>query len=146
MVVSILSVNIIAPLIMWLEFGFTKEVYLSAFQTMPFIWLSVILLVPLIVEPLASKFVSLFSDKHDGFNSKILFNVLFSVLILSIILTTIAPWIALREISIESFQTFFLRWPKNFFIAFWIELLIAQPIARFVMIKLHSSTKTVKAS
>ncbi|MER2128035.1 hypothetical protein [Solibacillus sp.] len=31
--------------------------------------------------------------------------------------------------------------PRNFAIAFWIELLIAQPIARFAMKKLHQSQR-----
>ena len=41
--------------------------------------------------------------------------------------------------SSKPFKNFFYIWPRNFGIAFWIELIIAQPIARFVMKKLHQS-------
>ena len=32
---------------------------------------------------------------------------------------------------------FFYKWPRNFAISLGVELLIAQPIARFVMLKYH---------
>ncbi|MGM9931203.1 MULTISPECIES: hypothetical protein [Bacillaceae] len=34
-------------------------------------------------------------------------------------------------------ENFFYIWPRNFCIAFWVEALIAQPIARQAMKKLH---------
>jgi hypothetical protein len=43
------------------------------------------------------------------------------------------------EVSLKPIQSFFYSWPRNFFIAFWVEALIAQPIARFAMKKLHAS-------
>lgn len=44
----------------------------------------------------------------------------------------------MKEISLEPFRNFLHIWPRNFGIAFWIELSIAQPIARCVMKTLHS--------
>lgn len=41
------------------------------------------------------------------------------------------------EFNTVNFENFLHIWPRNFGIAFWIELLIAQPIARFVMKKMH---------
>ncbi|WP_209300556.1 hypothetical protein [Lentibacillus salicampi] len=52
----------------------------------------------------------------------------------------------MRDISLEPIQTFFYSWPRNFFIAFWGEALIAQPIARFAMKKLHASQANKAAS
>ncbi|WP_404331908.1 hypothetical protein [Mesobacillus maritimus] len=40
-IVSILSVNTIAPLIMGFEFGFSKEVHLNTLKVIPFVWLCV---------------------------------------------------------------------------------------------------------
>jgi len=37
----------------------------------------------------------------------------------------------------DPIHLFFYKWPRNFIISFAVELLIAQPIARFVMEKLH---------
>ena len=138
-IISILSVNIIAPLIMGFEFGFSKEVYFETLQVIPFVWICVILLVTLVANPIVGKLVAKFTEPTDGFNARILFTILFSVTILSVLLTVIGSWIGMREISLKPIQTFFYDWPRNFFIAFWVEALIAQPIARFAMKKLHAS-------
>lgn len=137
-IISVISVNIIAPLIMGFEFGFHKEVYLDTLQIIPFLWVVVILLVTLVAKPIVNKLVEKFTEPTDGFNSRVLFNILFSVTILSILLTVIGSWVGMRSISMEPIQTFFYNWPRNFFIAFWVEVLIAQPIARFAMKKLHA--------
>lgn len=49
----------------------------------------------------------------------------------------IESWVVQRHISVDPIQEFFYHWPKNFCIAFWIEMLLAQPIARFVMKTMH---------
>ncbi|WP_343223159.1 hypothetical protein [Mesobacillus maritimus] len=53
-IVSILSVNTIAPLIMGFKFGFSNEVYLNTMKVIPFVWLCVIVLFPF-VEPACDK-------------------------------------------------------------------------------------------
>lgn len=138
-IISILSVNIIAPLIMGFELGFQKEVYVNTLKVMPFIWICIILLVVFVANPIVSKWVLKFVKPTDSFNARVLFTILFSVTILSILLTVIGSWIGMGKISLEPIQTFFYSWPRNFFIAFWVEVLIAQPIARFAMKKLHAS-------
>lgn len=138
-IISILSVNIIAPLIMGFEFGFKKQVYFETLQVIPFVWICVILLVTLVANPIVGKLVPRFVKPTDGFNARVLFTILFSVTILSILLTVIGTWIGMREISMEPIQNYFYDWPRNFFIAFWVETLIAQPAARFAMKKLHAN-------
>lgn len=137
-IISIISVNIIAPITMGFEFGFEKQVYFDTLQVIPFVWIFVVLLVTLVAGPIVNKLVEKFTEPNDGFNARILFNILFSVTILSILLTVIGAWVGMGEISLEPIQTFFYSWPRNFFIAFWVEALIAQPIARFAMKKLHA--------
>jgi hypothetical protein len=56
---------------------------------------------------------------------------------MSIILTIVGSWIGVLEISMEPIQNFFYKWPRNFAISLGVEVLIAQPIARKVMIILH---------
>jgi len=136
-IISIISVNTIAPLIMAFKFGFNKDVYFDTLQVIPFVWICVILLVPFVVNPIVTKLVKKSAGPTDGFNARVLFTILFSVSI--ILLTIIGSWIGMGEISLEPFRTFFYDWPRNFFIAFWIEMLIAQPIARLAMKKLHAS-------
>jgi len=135
-VISILSVNIIAPLITCFEFGFHLSVWLDVLPVIPFIWLSVIVLVFITYKPaewLTKKIV----DSGDSFNAHIVVNILCTVLLMSIFLTVIGTWIGSRQISIEPVQLFFHKWPRNFAISFAVEALFAQPIARFVMLNYH---------
>jgi hypothetical protein len=137
-VISILSVNIIAPLITCFEFGFHLSVWADVLQVIPFIWLSVIALVLLTYKPaewLTRKIVA----KSDSFNAHIVVNILCTVLLMSIFLTVIGTWIGSRQISIEPLMLFFHKWPRNFAISFAVEALFAQPIARLVMLKLHQA-------
>lgn len=136
-VISIISVNIIAPLITCFEVGFHMYVWADVLKVIPFIWLSVIAVVIITYKPaewLTSKIVS----KDDSFNSHIIINILCTVFMMSIILTVVGTWIGTRHISLEPIQMFFYKWPRNFAIAFAVELLVAQPVARFVMFKLHA--------
>ena len=66
-------------------------------------------------------------------------NTLLNVTVLSLLLTIIGTWVGTKEITLDSIKNSPHIWPRNFGVAFWIELLIAQPIARFVMRKLHQS-------
>ncbi|MGM9923822.1 MAG: hypothetical protein ACI35R_06190 [Bacillus sp. (in: firmicutes)] len=137
LIISIISVNTIAPIIMGLERGFSKEVYLDTLKIIPFMWIVVILSVRLIAGPIVSKLLPRFIGKTDGFNARILLNTLLNVMVLSLWLTIIGTWIGTQQISLEPFENFLHIWPRNFGIAFWIELLIAQPIARFAMKQIH---------
>ncbi|GIP50668.1 hypothetical protein J53TS2_42590 [Paenibacillus sp. J53TS2] len=138
LIVSIISVNTIAPLIMGYEFGFNKENYFKTLRVIPIMWIIVLCLVNLVARPLVGKLMAKFTKPTDSFNAKTLFNIFFSVTILSICLTVIGSWVGQRQISLDPIREFFYHWPKNFFIAFWIETLLAQPIARFVMKRLHA--------
>lgn len=142
-VISVISVNIIAPLITCFENGFHLSVWAQSLQVIPFIWLSVIALVLLTYKPaewLTAKIVS----PEDSFNAHVLANILCSVLLMSIFLTVIGTWIGMRQISLLPINQFFYKWPRNFSISFAVECCIAQPIARLVMCKLHQSRKANK--
>jgi len=135
-VISILSVNVIAPLITCFEFGFSLNVWAGVLKVIPFIWLSVIALVFLTYKPaewLTGKIV----DKDDSFNAHIVVNILCTVFFMSIFLTVIGTWIGSGHITAEPIRMFFYKWPRNFAISFAVEALFAQPIARFVMLKFH---------
>lgn len=136
-VISIISVITIASLIMGFQFCFTIDVYKMALKTISFMWLFVVLIVPFVVEPIANKLVQKFTEPTDSFNSVTLFHIFFSVLIMSILLTVIGNWVGTRHITLEPIKSFFYHWPRNFCIAFFIEMLVAQPLARFAMKTLH---------
>lgn len=136
-VISVISVNIIAPLITCFEIGFHLSVWLDVISILPFIWLSVIALVFLTYRPaewLTQKVVK----QEDSFSATVTINILCTVLLMSVFLTVIGSWIGSRQISWEPIIRFFYKWPRNFSISFAVEALIAQPIARFVMLKVHT--------
>ncbi|MDR7315499.1 hypothetical protein [Brevibacillus nitrificans] len=137
LIISIISVNTIAPIIVGLERGFSKETYLETLRILPFMWIIVVLSVRLIAGPIVGKLLPKFVGQTDGFNARVLFTILLNVTVLSLWLSIIGTWVGMREVSLVPFERFLHVWPRNFGIALWIELLFAQPIARFVMKKLH---------
>lgn len=135
-VISIISVNIIAPLITCFEVGFHLSVWADVLKVVPFIWLSVITLVLLTYKP-AEWMTAQILKEEDSFNTHILVNILCTVFLMSIFLTIIGTWIGSKRVSLDPIQMFFYKWPRNFAISFAVEALVAQPIARRVMFKVH---------
>ncbi|MFQ7233576.1 MAG: hypothetical protein ACLRPU_01785, partial [Enterococcus hulanensis] len=88
-IVSILSVNIIAPLISCFEMGFSLTTWKHTFEVMPAIWLIVVVLVLLTHEP-ASKLTAKLIGKEDSFNSHMIVSCLVNVIMMSVILTVVA--------------------------------------------------------
>ncbi|MCE4042793.1 hypothetical protein LXM56_01590 [Lysinibacillus fusiformis] len=137
LIVSVISVNTIAPIIVGLERGFNIAVYTETLKIIPIMWVIVIFLVRAVAGPLVGKIMPVIIGPTDGFNARVLLDTLLHVTVLSIFLSIIGPWVGTKQISLEPFQQFLHIWPRNFAVAFWIELLLAQPIARFAMKKLH---------
>ncbi|MBU3146106.1 hypothetical protein [Clostridium sp. CF012] len=135
-VISIISVNIIAPLITCFEVGFHMYVWADAIKIIPFIWICVIVLVLITYKP-AEWLTSRIVEEGDSFSSHIVINILCTVFLMSIFLTVIGTWIGTRQVNMEPIRMFFYKWPRNFAISFAVELCIAQPIARAVMLKIH---------
>lgn len=133
-VISIISVNIIAPLITCFEAGFHMHVWVDVLK-----WLCVVAIVLITYVP-AEKLTAKLVSEGDSFHAHIIVNILCTVFLMSILLTVIGTWVGTRNISMEPIQQFFYKWPRNFAISFFVESCIAQPIARFVMLKLHLAT------
>ncbi|MFC0215805.1 hypothetical protein ACFFK0_25740 [Paenibacillus chartarius] len=138
LIVSFISVNTIAPLITGLERGFSKAVYLDTLKVLPIMWVIVMLSVRLIAEPIAGKLTPKFAGQTDGFNARVLLHTLFTVTVMSLWLSIIGTWVGMKQISLQPFENFVRIWPRNFGVAFWIELLIALPVARLAMKTLHA--------
>ena len=139
-IISILSVNIIAPIITGLEAGFSIQNWVNVFKILPILWPSVVIVVLITHRPaewLTSKFVK----NGDSFKAVITINILCSVLFISIPLTIIGTWIGTGNVTLEPVKNFFYIWPRNITIAFLVESIIAQPIARHVMMLIHKQPK-----
>lgn len=68
-VISIISVNIIAPLITCFEIGFHMYVWADVIKVIPFIWISVIALVLITYKP-AEWLTSRIVEEEDSFSNK----------------------------------------------------------------------------
>lgn len=138
-IVSIISVNIIGPIISCFQTGFSIESYLKVLPILPFIWICVVALVLITKKP-AEYMKSKIIKQEDSFNAHIIVNILCTVLMMSIILTIVGEWIGSGQVTMHPIENFIYNWPRNFAVAFAVELFIAQPIARFAMINLHKVT------
>lgn len=136
LIVSLISVNSIAPLVTFFEEGFSFSVWKNVIHKLPFLWVCVVILVVLIYRP-ASFMTGKIVTRTDSFRAHILINILCSVFFLSIFLTIVGAWIGSGRFSMQPFAEFFFKWPRNFSLALGVEVFLAQPIARFVMLKLH---------
>jgi len=137
-IISVISVNIIAPLITCFEMGCSLATWANVIKIIPFMWVAVVILVLVTYKPaewLTSKFVK----EGDSFSAHIIINILCTVFLMSIFLTVIGTWIGTRHISLDPIIMFFHKWPRNFAISFGVEAIIAQPIARFVLLKMHQA-------
>ncbi|WP_290627492.1 hypothetical protein [Lactobacillus sp.] len=145
LIVSLISVNIIGPIISMCEIGFSWNNYLSVLPVLPFIWVAVVITV-LIAEKPATYLQEKITDKNDSFNTQITINILCNVIIISALMTILGSWIGQKHLPVETLHKFFIIWPRNFGIALVIETLIAQPIARKILFLIHTKIdkKTTK--
>jgi hypothetical protein len=119
LIISIISVNTIAPIIVGMGRGFSKENYLETLKIIPFMWMIVVLLEIFVAGPVVGKVMPKFVGKADGFNARVLLNTFMNVTVLSILLTIIGTEVGSKHISLEPFQNFFHSWFTNFGVAFF---------------------------
>jgi len=136
LVVSLVSVNIIPPVIMASSGGLTIPIYRQMLTVLPVLWFAVIAVVLITYRP-AKWLKARFCRPGDSYNSHILIETVASVLLMSMVLTIVGTWIGTRHVSMEPLQDFYRLWPRNFAIAFVVESLIAQPLARFLTSRYH---------
>ena len=136
LVVSLVSVNIIPPVIMASSGGLTLAIYRQMLTVLPVLWLAVIAVVLATYRP-AKWLKARFCCPDSSYNTHILIETLASVFLMSMVLTIVGTWIGTRHVTMEPIQEFYRLWPRNFAIAFLVESLIAQPLARFLTSRYH---------
>lgn len=136
LIVSLISVNIIAPLAAMFVAGFSLETWWSVLKVLPFIWICVVILVVLTNKP-ARWITNKVILPSDSFYAHIIVELLFNVALMSIFMTIIGSWIGMWQINWIPIESFFYNWPRNFAVAFAVEALVAPPAAHFVMHHYH---------
>lgn len=135
-IICAISALVMSAVNISLNFGkFDTQVALIILKAFPFAFIIAMLMENFIVGRIAEKMVHNFSDANDSFNAKILFTVFFTVIGMSFTMTIIGDMLG-NGISLASFAAL-SHWPRNFCIALFCELLLAQPPARFAMKKIH---------
>lgn len=142
-IIALITVIIMVFLNITTSFGkIDKEVLKIIGISLPIFWIIAMIIETTIVGRIAEKLVDKFTKHTDGFNTKILFNILFCVTGMSFLMTIIGGMygeILSGNIGIDPILDIPSHWPRNFFVAFWCEILVAQPVARFVMKKIHNT-------
>ena len=141
-IIAIITCIIMATFNIAKSFGrFDAEVMLTSLKCIPIIWVIVMLLMTFIVGRIANYGVRRFTEPTDGFNTRIVFNIIFCVTMMSMSMTLIGPLVGTIMSGqfeiVEVFMEWPYLWPTNFCVAFWVEMLVAQPFARMVMKRMH---------
>lgn len=134
--ICIITVVLMVLLNIGTEKGINRESIVLILKTVPIFIVLAMLIETFIIGRLSSKLVDYFTEPSDGFNSKILFNILFCVSGMSIVFTLIGTSLE-TGISQDLIIKFFNHWPRNFCVALWVEILLAQPVARKIMKIIH---------
>lgn len=121
--------------------GLTKEVFLISLKAFPIIFVIAMLIEEMLVGRIAKKLVEKFTDENDSFNAVIMFRIFFTVMAMSIIMTIVGGILS-GGIRIQIINEFIKAWPRNFCIAFLLELCVVQPFARKIMRVMHSKEIT----
>lgn len=140
-IISVISVNLIAPIITGLEVGFSLNHWAMVLHQLPLLWVSVIILVVVTQQP-ASKMASYFLDQNASFRSTMMITAMCNVFLMSLVLTILGTWIGTGSVTLDPVVHFFAKWPRNYTIALVVEAFIAQPIARSAMAWLHRGVVT----
>src|SRR5690606_14845612 len=116
----------------------------SLHDALPILLVAVVAVVLLTMKP-AQLLTSRIVRPGDSFRAHMILHALCSVLLISLLMTVVGTWIGARQISTEPLEQFAHLWPRNCTIAFLIEALLAQPVARQVM-RLHHQRVDARAT
>lgn len=120
--------------------GFNLNSIKTAIVAFPVTLIIAYLLETFIVGKLNHILLGKFVKKTDSKNAYILFNCFFIVTMMSIIMTIIGGFLGGDNLH-TIFTEFFIRWPRNFCAAFFLNILVAGPVSRFILKLMQKSTK-----
>lgn len=112
--------------------GLSLESIKTAIIAFPVTFIIAFILENLVVGKINHFLLSKFVAETDSKNSYILFNCFFIVTLMSLIMTIIGGLLGGDTLS-TVISEFFIRWPRNFCAAFFLNILVAGPISRFIL-------------
>ncbi|WP_251548244.1 hypothetical protein [Limosilactobacillus caecicola] len=144
-IVSLISVNTIAPAITFCETGPSWQVYWGVLHVLPFMWLVVLACLVVTRYPAIHLKKFLTSDQ-DSYNAQLALDIMSNVFFMSMLMTVLGSWLGQGHLTTTIFTRYFMNWPRNFGIAFAIEGLVAQPIGRWIMRLIHRGQDAKRAA
>lgn len=116
--------------------GLSFESFKTSLISFPITFTVAFVLENLLVGKINKTLIDHFVSDSDSMNSYILFNCFFIVTMMSILMTLIGGVLSGENI-LTVVKEFFIRWPKNFCAAFFLNILVAGPISRLVLSKVQ---------
>lgn len=124
--------------------GLSRSSILINFKAFPVTFICAFAIENLMVGPVNGKLIKKFTKETDSINAKILFNCFFIVTMMSLIMTCVGGMLGGESIATIGVE-FFERWPRNFWAAFFLNILVAGPVSRFVLRQIQKQSTEILA-
>lgn len=111
------------------------NVFIESFNTFMFVFIAAYIIQNLVVGKAKDYVIKTFLSTEESSLAFMLFNSIFIVTFMSIIMTIIGGIIG-GENFIDILNNYFNIWPRNFCMAFFLNMLIASPVCNFLYKKL----------
>lgn len=122
--------------------GFNLESIKTTFIAFPVTFIIAFILENLVIGKINHILLKKFVSDTDGKNAYILFNCFFIVTLMSLVMTIIGGLLGGDNLS-TVLTEFFIRWPRNFCAAFFLNILIAGPISRLILRCIQSKSQII---
>ena len=125
--------------------GFNLESIKTNFVAFPVTFIIAFILENFVIGKINHMLLDKFVSDTDSKNAYILFNCFFIVTLMSLVMTLIGGLLGGDNLS-TVINEFFIRWSRNFCAAFFLNILVAGPISRFVLKCIQSKIQAASES
>ncbi|EDT77130.1 MULTISPECIES: hypothetical protein [Clostridium] len=122
---------------------FDGEVMIICLKAFPVTFIVAFIIEGAIVGKVNGMLLEKFCGEKDSVNARILFNCFFIVTCMSLIMTFIGGMLGGDSLSLVT-KEFFIRWPRNFCAAFFLNILVAGPVSRAILRMIQRSADAKK--
>lgn len=122
---------------------FDGEVMIICLKAFPVTFIVAFMIEGSIVGKVNGMLLEKFCGEKDSVNARILFNCFFIVTCMSLIMTFIGGMLGGDSLSLVT-KEFFIRWPRNFCAAFFLNILVAGPVSRAILRMIQRSADAKK--
>ncbi len=149
-IIALLSCLIIGGFNIWdrQSFGSVSDFLVTLFKCVPLIWLFAFAISNTYVMYISNAITRRFIKPGDSMNVAICYNLIICALLMSMSMSFLGPLAGMIVEGHASLSAAAEAWTavvvRNFAVAFWVEMLIAQPAARRVMVMLHKRRERIR--